>query len=151
MAGPIRTAGEKFNATQAKQVHIAAPRLELGREMSMPVGGGIMDPQSSPPIPTQGQQGFMGSRQGAGAAARFTPMGGARPQPLQPQPQPQPQYQPQPTQLAGGDEEHVVEVYGVAPDGTELVSTFGAVFPRGTRIMGVSGLPPGARIFTPQG
>lgn len=146
MAVPQKNAGDRFNSSQAKPVQVlGAPRFELGRPVDMVRGADGQQAQAqAQPIPTQGQQGFMGSRQGAAGKGAFIPMQGPvapRLAPRAPAPPPQPS-------LGGGDEETVVEVYGVAPDGTELVAPFGAVFPRGTKILGVSGLPPGAQIFT---
>lgn len=134
MAVPQKNAGDRFNGSQARELSVLKPSFDLGRPMEMPRGGPLDSQQQGPsqPIPTQGQQGFMGSRQGA--ASKFVPMqGAAAPQRLQPRSQPAPE---PPPELSGGEEEHVFDIHGVAPDGSELVATFGAVFPRGTRILG---------------
>jgi len=126
---------DRFNANQAKQLAFAQPGpLQLGRKDPIQMGGPMGD-TPAPAVPTQSNQRFMGGD------SRFQPMGGAQ------RPAPRPVQQPHPQEMAGGDEETVVEIYGVAPDGTELFAPFSAVFPRGSKILGVIGMPPGSKFY----
>jgi hypothetical protein len=134
----MRNAGDRFNGSQAKELGVlGAPRMELGRPMELPHLGGPLETQQSQPIPTQGQQGFMGSRQGAAAKGSFVPMGGGGAiQTQRPQPRPAPAAPQASPELSGGEEVHTIDVHGVDAHGNELVATFDAVFPRGSRILG---------------
>jgi len=130
---PKMGAMDRFNANSAKQLSFAQPaQLQLGRKDPI-VMGGPMDTQQAAAVPTQANQRFMGGD------SRFQPMGGAQ--------RPQPRPAQQPVEMAGGDEETVVEIYGVAPDGTELFAPYSVVFPRGSKILGVIGLPPGSKFY----
>lgn len=128
MSVPQKNAGDRFNGSQAKELSVlGAARFELGRPMEMPRGP--LDSQTSQPIPTQGQQGFLGSKQGSA----FAPMQGSQTPRLQPRPAAPPPQQPQ---MAGDEEAHTIDVQIVGPNGEDLMASFDAIAPRGSRVLG---------------
>lgn len=135
MAGPQRNAGDRFNGSQAKALNVfGQPRLELGRPMDMSQSGPL-DSQASQPIPTQGQQGFLGGRQGVASQGAFTPMQGAQPTRLAPRPA-APAPQQSSAELSGEEEAHTIDVHLVDSMGNPLVATYDVIAPRGSRVLG---------------
>lgn len=103
--------------------------------------------QSTSPIAQNGQaipqaqpKSFATSRAANGPRGSVVPMQGQEglqilsPRLASPQP-PEPQ-----VQLAGDEEVHPIQVTGRAPDGQMYEATYHAIFPRGTRILGIKDL-----------
>lgn len=157
--------GQNFAPQGAKQVSVVGQRPQLNGASLQGQGTVSLSPafhaqptvapEAQAPAQNQAQIGQMNTPRGA----QQVPLAGQQPQqapiPVPPQqymaPQPPPQ-QAIPHQqaaqqhpyLGAGEEIHVIAVKGLGRDGREYVAEFDAVFPVGTRILGVSERPPQA-------
>jgi len=148
--------GNSFNPQGAKQVSLVGQRPQLSGgslqgQGTVPMAPaftqqpqGIQEHQAPPPS-GQAQIGAANTPRGAQPVA----LAGQQPQAPQqvpaqqyPQAQPQAPQQQQHAFLGAGEEVHVIAVKGLGRDGREYVAEFDAVFPVGTRILGVSEKPP---------
>jgi hypothetical protein len=153
--------GNNFAPQGAKQVSVIGQKPQLS--------GGSLQGQGTVPLSpafTQPSQPIQ-EQQAAPAQAQINPMNtprGAQQVALAGQMQPQAPQQVPPQQhfaqqpaapapvghhpqqqhayLGAGEEVHVIAVKGLGRDGREYVAEFDAVFPVGTRILGVSERPP---------
>ena len=155
--------GNNFAPQGAKQVSVIGQRPQLNGASLQGQGTVAMSPafNAQPsiaaenpvsPAQAQAQIGAMNTPRGAQpvALAGQTPQAPTPVPPAQqahyaPPPQHQipqqqaPQHHPN---LGAGEEIHVIAVKGLGRDGREYVAEFDAVFPVGTRILGVSERPP---------
>jgi hypothetical protein len=125
---------------------VGGPTRELGKNFSMNGSAPMAPPLSQSPIPhhSQAQIGQANSPKGAqpvtlvggGASAQPTLGQQAPRMPLSPSSQP-----PKPQALNGPSmdgEVHTIVVEGMAPDGQKYFAEYDAVFPKGTKVMGVT-------------
>ena len=148
--------GNNFAPQGAKQVSVLGQKPQLNGASLQGQGTVAMSPAFNPtphvqepsaPAPGQAQINPMNTPRGA----QQVTLAGQQPQAPQqvppqnfaPQQQPQhaiPQAAPQQQHafLGAGEEIHVIAVKGLGRDGREYVAEFDAVFPVGTRILGVS-------------
>lgn len=156
MANP-NFGGNNFSPQGAKQVSVIGQRPQLSGGSLQGQGTVALAPAfnaqptvapEAPSAPAQAQINPMNTPRGAQpvALAGQQPQQAAMPVP----PAQQPQYAP-PQQiphqaahpsLGAGEEVHVILVRGLGRDNREYVAEFDAVFPVGTRILGVSERPP---------
>lgn len=157
--------GNNFSPQGAKQVSVLGQRPQLNGASLQGQGTVSLapafnaQPTISPegpaqaPAQAQAQIGAMNTPRGA----QQVTLAGQQPQaptPVPPQQHYAPPQQPaqqaiphqqapqQHAQLGAGEEIHVIAVKGLGRDGREYVAEFDAVFPVGTRILGVSERPP---------
>jgi hypothetical protein len=163
MANP-NFGGNNFSPQGAKQVSVIGQRPQLSGASLQGQGTVSMAPAfnaqptmapEAPVAPAQAQAqiGAMNTPRGAQpvALAGQKPQQAAMPVPpaqqmhYAPPPQhqiPQQQAPQQHPSLGAGEEIHVILVRGLGRDNREYVAEFDAVFPVGTRILGVSERPP---------
>jgi len=144
--------GNNFAPQGAKQVSVMGQKPQLSGASLQGQGTVAMAPAFNPtpqvhdpaaPAPGQAQINPMNTPRGA----QQVTLAGQQPQaPQQVPPQqhaiPQAAPQQQHAYLGAGEEVHVIAVKGLGRDGREYVAEFDAVFPVGTRILGVSERPP---------